>query len=176
MAASPEHQYTPIPRLGVTLPPPPRVVRRSGEQSLLGEGVPVIGYVAASSEWTADELRAREQAVARACERAGWELVAMVCDREDGCLLERRGLSYALEHIADGRARGVVVSDARLLSRALDFAAVVDWLVAADAALVALDLGVDTSTPEGSRVTKLLITLNRWRRGRRPRTRAHGGR
>lgn len=98
------------------------------------------------------------RALRRACERAGWRLVSVV-EGEDA-------IGAALERIADGTARGVVVDDARVLSRSLDFAALVRELVDADAPLVALDLGVDTSTPEGTRVARLLITLDAWRRPR----------
>ena len=48
------------------------------------------------------------------------------------------------------------------MSRAADFASFMQWFRDRDAALIALDLGLDTSTPEGSRVASALITLNGW--------------
>jgi DNA invertase Pin-like site-specific DNA recombinase len=151
MAALPEHDHVPTPRLDAR----------------------VIGYLTTAPELDRAELRARERAVARACKRRGWQLTAIVCERADGRLLQRPGMTYALERIADGHASELVVSDGRLLSRSPDFAALVQRLADAEATLIALDLGVDTSTPEGSRLTRLLITLNGWRHGHdaRPRSR-----
>jgi DNA invertase Pin-like site-specific DNA recombinase len=131
----------------------------------LEPGSPVIGYVTAGDAANG-RMTPPERAIERACERAGWRLVAIVRDREGGRLLERPGLSHALDRIADGQAGGLVVTDARLLSRSLDFAGLVSWFQESDAALIALDLGVDTSTPEGSRVASTLVTINGWTGGR----------
>jgi DNA invertase Pin-like site-specific DNA recombinase len=107
--------------------------------------------------------RSPEREIERACERGGWQLVEIVQDEHDyGAILERPALAGALDRIARGEAQGLVVNDARLLSRSADFAKFVAWFRDADAALVALDLGLDTSTPEGSRVATALITLNGW--------------
>jgi DNA invertase Pin-like site-specific DNA recombinase len=156
MAALPEHDYVPTPRLDAR----------------------VFGYLTIPAGLDRGELRARERAVARACERGGWQLTAIVCDRDDGRLLQRPGIAYALERIADGHASGLVINDGRLLSRSPDFAALVHRLAEADAALIALDLGLDTSTPEGSRLTRVLVTLNGWRHGHgaMPRSRRSGRR
>jgi hypothetical protein len=131
----------------------------------LEPGSPVIGYVTAGDDANG-RMTPPERAIERACERAGWRLVAIVRDREGGRLLERPGLSHALDRIAEGQAGGLVVTDARLLSRSLDFAGLVSWFRESDAALIALDLGVDTSTPEGSRVASTLVTINGWAGGR----------
>jgi hypothetical protein len=136
----------------------------------LEPGSPVIGYVTASDVANGG-LTPPERAIERACERAGWRLVAIVRDREGGRLLDRPGLSHALDRIAEGQAGGLVVTDARLLSRSLDFAGLVRWFQESDAALIALDLGLDTSTPEGSRVASTLVTINGWA-GRRIASRA----
>jgi peptidoglycan hydrolase-like protein with peptidoglycan-binding domain/DNA invertase Pin-like site-specific DNA recombinase len=105
---------------------------------------------------------APERDIIRACERSGWELVEIVRDRDNGSILERPGIARALERVAAADAHGIVVSDARLLSRSADFAAFVRWFRDADATLIALDLGLDTSTPEGRRLAASLITLNGW--------------
>ena len=131
----------------------------------LEPGSPVIGYVTAG-DGDNGRMTPPERAIERACERAGWRLVAIVRDREGGRLLERPGLSHALDLIAEGQAGGLVVTNARLLSRSLDFAGLVSWFRESDAALIALDLGVDTSTPEGSRVASTLVTINGWAGGR----------
>jgi hypothetical protein len=128
----------------------------------LQAGAPVVGYVTAPEHAADGDLSPTERAIEQACERAGWQLVAIVRDPEGGRILDRPGLSHALELITEGEAEGLVVNDARLLSRSLDFAGLVNWFRDADAALIALDLGLDTSTPEGSRVASTLITLTGW--------------
>jgi DNA invertase Pin-like site-specific DNA recombinase len=144
-------------------PEPEESVSRS--PTGLEPGSPVIGYVTAGDGATG-RMTPPERAIERACERAGWRLVAIVRDREGGRLLERPGLTHALDRIADGQAGGLVVTDARLLSRSLDFAGLVSWFEESDAALIALDLGLDTSTPEGRRVASTLVTINGWTGGR----------
>jgi DNA invertase Pin-like site-specific DNA recombinase len=108
--------------------------------------------------------RTPERDIQRACERFGWQLVEIVHDDDgDGTgILERPVLATALERIAGGEARGLVVNDARTLSRSADFAKFVQWFRESDVALIALDLGLDTSTPEGHRVATALVTLNGW--------------
>jgi hypothetical protein len=134
----------------------------SRPRSGLAQGAPVIGYVTVPEGSVNGDLSPTERTIEQACERAGWQLVAIVRDPEGGRILDRPGLSHALAQIADGRAQALVVNDARLLSRSLDFAGLVNWFRDADAALIALDLGLDTSTAEGSRVASTLITLNGW--------------
>ena len=146
-------------------PAPPREPepeqRVSRMPTALEPGSPVIGYVTAS-HGANGRMTPPERGIERACERAGWRLIAIVRDRESGNLLDRPGLTHALDRIAEGQARGLVVTDARLLSRSMDFADLVSWLDERDAALIALDLGVDTSTPEGRRVASTLATINGW--------------
>jgi peptidoglycan hydrolase-like protein with peptidoglycan-binding domain len=132
--------------------PPPR------SSSGFGTGAQVIGYV---TEQPATG-RARERDIERACQRSGWQLVEIVRDRDNESILGRAGMSRALERITEGDAQGLVVSDARLLSRSADFATFVRWFRDAGATLIALDLGLDTSTPEGRRLASALITLNGW--------------
>jgi DNA invertase Pin-like site-specific DNA recombinase len=140
-------------------------VRRS--PSRIASGDPVIGYVTVSPEAQHHEADPGVREIEDACERAAWELIEVVSDRESGRGLERPGLAYALEQIADGKARGLVVSDVRRLTRSIvDLGALMGWLRDAGAGLVALDLGVDTSTPGGHEVAATLITLGDWERER----------
>jgi len=135
--------------------------------SRLGRGEPVIGYATLPAEAPASAADPSTTAIGEACDQAGWQLVDVVTDRETGRGLERPGLTYALRQIADGRARGLVVSDLRRLSRSIiDLGALMEWFRDADAALVALDLGVDTSTPVGRELAATLITLGGWERER----------
>jgi DNA invertase Pin-like site-specific DNA recombinase len=135
--------------------------------SRLAPGEPVIGYVTVSADPQRTEANGRFSVVEEACESAGWDLVELVSDRETGRGLERPGLTYALERIAEGKARGLVVADLRRLSRStIDLGALMEWFRDARAALVALDLGVDTSTAAGRDVATTLITLSGWERER----------
>ncbi|MEN3280857.1 MAG: hypothetical protein V7607_1997 [Solirubrobacteraceae bacterium] len=141
-------------------------VRRS--TSRLGPGETVIGYVTLSPDAPPTEADAPVHAIEAACERSEWELLEVVTDRENGVSsLERPGLARALEQIAAGEARGLVVSDLRRLSRSIvDLGALVEWFRDAQAALVALDLGIDTSTPSGHELVATLVKLSGWERER----------
>jgi DNA invertase Pin-like site-specific DNA recombinase len=130
-------------------------------RSGLQPGALVIGYATGPRAGRSD-VHPPERDIECACERSGWQLVEVVRDREDGSILERPALTGALERITAGQAHGLVVNDARLLSRSVDFAKFVQWFRDAEAALIALDLGLDTSTTEGRRVASALITLNGW--------------
>ena len=134
--------------------PPPR--------SGLQPGAAVIGCVT-GPRVSRLSGRTPERDIERACERFGWHLVETVHDDDDGpAILGRPVPARALERIANGEAQGLVVNDARMLSRSADFAKFVQWFRESDAALIALDLGLDTSTAEGHRVATALVTLNGW--------------
>jgi DNA invertase Pin-like site-specific DNA recombinase len=134
----------------------------------LEPGEAVIGYVTLSPDAPPSQADVSVHAIEAACERSDWELLEVVTDRENGVSsLERPGLSRALEQIADGQARGLVVSDLRRLSRSIvDLGALVEWFRDAQAALVALDLGIDTSTPNGHEVAATLVKISGWERER----------
>jgi DNA invertase Pin-like site-specific DNA recombinase len=136
--------------------------------SRLGAGEPVIGYVTLSPDAPPTEADAPARAIEAACVRSEWELVEVVTDRENGVSsLERPGLGRALEQIAAGQARGLVVSDLRRLSRSIvDLGALVEWFHDAQAALIALDLGIDTSTPAGHELAATLVKISGWERER----------
>jgi DNA invertase Pin-like site-specific DNA recombinase len=125
------------------------------------EAKAVIGYVTVSAEApeTADKAAA---AIRAACDRAGWQLLEVVRDRDNGLRsLKRPGLCYALGKITSGDARALVVNDLDRLSRSMvDLGTLMQWFRDANAALVALDLDLDTSTAEGSRVAEVLSKLS----------------
>jgi DNA invertase Pin-like site-specific DNA recombinase len=136
-------------------------VRRT--PSRLQRGETVIGYVTVASDARRDEADQAIHQIEEACEVSGWELAEVVTDREAGRGLERPGLAYALQQVAEGKARGLIVSDLRRLSRSIvDLGALMEWFREARAGLIALDLGVDTSTPAGHEVAATLITLGDW--------------
>jgi peptidoglycan hydrolase-like protein with peptidoglycan-binding domain len=125
------------------------------------QGDQVIGYVTTSTDAWSDEDEGSAAAIEATCEDSAWNLLEIVCDRQNGRTLDRSGLSYALDRIAEGRARGLVVSELQRLSRSPhDLGALMAWFRDADATLVALDLGLDTSTPAGRQVASTLIVLD----------------
>lgn len=101
------------------------------------------------------------------------EIIAVVRDA-DGPL--RSGLAKALERIADREASTLVVARLGALAGSLrELVSVLDWLGAARADLVALDVGLDTGTAAGRRTVAVLREIERWEReptlGRVPRGR-----
>jgi DNA invertase Pin-like site-specific DNA recombinase/peptidoglycan hydrolase-like protein with peptidoglycan-binding domain len=129
-------------------------------RSHLAPGEPVIGYLTTSSPAWSEEHEAASAAIEAICQRSGWKLVALVWDRQNGAALDRAELNYALERIADGQASALVVSDLqRLVPSRQDLGSLMAWFHEADATLVALDLGLDTSTPGGRQVASTLMAL-----------------
>src|SRR6266540_3303718 len=125
----------------------------------------VIGYTRAGARISVAE----EQAViAAACRTHGWKLVRVEADQAGEGKRSRPALARALE----GQALLLASLDraARSLSEAaqlLERARSEDWN------LVALDLGLDLSTPAGRRIANAFTTAAAWeRRLRSERTRA----
>jgi DNA invertase Pin-like site-specific DNA recombinase/peptidoglycan hydrolase-like protein with peptidoglycan-binding domain len=130
-------------------------------RTCLPPGHRVIGYVTLSAQPGGGDDDAASAAITASCERAGWDLLEIVRDRDVGPTLERPALGYALERIAEGQAQGLLVRDLQRLSRSIvDLGVLMAWFRNAQAALVALDLDIDTSTPKGHRVASTLITLS----------------
>lgn len=129
----------------------------------------IIGYCrvstaeqAASGLGLADqEKRVRETIAAR-----GWKLVQLISDEgESAGTLERPGLHRALSLLAAGRADGLMVAKLDRLSRStVDFGLLLEWFRGAGRVLVALDLGVDTSTASGELVANVMIAVAQWER------------
>ena len=143
------------------VPGPPGAQDPWRSPSQVVPGSRLIGYVTVPADVgprTADHSAA---AIESMCERCDWNLLEIVRDRDSGRILERPGLGYALERIANGDANGLVVSDLQRLSGSIvDLGALMDWFRQARATLIALDLGIDTSTPEGDHVAQTLIALS----------------
>jgi hypothetical protein len=94
------------------------------------------------------------------CRAAGWALQEVVHDEEPAGGLERPALAYALQRIAAGHARGLVVSDIERLAPSLsDLGTLLERCRDARAALVVPDLDLETTTVEGRRLASVLIRL-----------------
>jgi len=91
-------------------------------------------------------------------------LVDMVTDEgESGKSLDRPGLKSVLERIADREVDGLVAAKLDRISRSVrDFADLLEWFSAIGASLVAVDVGVDTSTPGGKLVCSVFSAVSEW--------------
>jgi peptidoglycan hydrolase-like protein with peptidoglycan-binding domain len=126
----------------------------------------VIGYVTSGQDPMA--TRASLRVIDGACDEAAWALHEVVYDEEAASVLARPGLHYALEQIAAGDARALVIGDIKRLVPTLgDLGALLEWFRDADAALIVPELNLDTASVEGRRMAATLITLSRGRPGRR---------
>jgi DNA invertase Pin-like site-specific DNA recombinase/peptidoglycan hydrolase-like protein with peptidoglycan-binding domain len=134
-------------------------IRRS--PSRLAEGEAVIGYVAADADPTREQRAFMD--IEALCEQAGWTLEEIIREREMGRMPDRPGLRRALEIIAAGEARGMIVTDAHSVTDSLaDLGALLEWFRDAEAAFIALDLDLDTTTPSGHRTATTVMSVAAW--------------
>jgi DNA invertase Pin-like site-specific DNA recombinase len=128
----------------------------------------MLGYVRVSTEEQSASglgMLAQEAKIREYSERHGHELVLHRDEGSSGKSLEREGLMECLEVIANGDAGGLVVARLDRLTRSLlDFARLLEWFRTADAALVALDVDVDTSTPGGRLIAGVFAVVAEWER------------
>jgi DNA invertase Pin-like site-specific DNA recombinase len=130
----------------------------------------VVGYVRVSTDEQAVSglgLEAQRTAIRNECTRRGWELRQIFEDRSASgrSVLGRRGLRDALRAVESREADGLVVAKLDRLSRSLlDFAQMMEHARSKDWALVALDLGVDTTTPSGEMLANVLAVFAQFER------------
>lgn len=129
------------------------------------EKVKALGYVSVppNEERQSAEFDAQLDAIDRYCEERGWELVEVVRDVESAIPIsaERRGLLYALDKIGRREASCIIVSDLGRLSRsAADLGGIIERLERSNGRLVALDIGLDTASPDGYVAAKALTTIS----------------
>jgi DNA invertase Pin-like site-specific DNA recombinase len=115
----------------------------------------VHGYVRVSTDEQAATglgMRAQESAIRAECERRGLPLIAMHRDEGiSGGTLDRPGLAAALDALDNGNGSVLAVARLDRLSRSVrDAYDLMDRSRRMGWALVALDLGLDMTTPMGS--------------------------
>jgi DNA invertase Pin-like site-specific DNA recombinase len=128
-----------------------------------------IGYVRVSTDEQADSragLEAQRATILAEAQRRGWRLVEVIEDAGySGKDMRRPGIATALEALRTHRADTLVVAKLDRLSRSiLDFAALMDRATRERWALVALDLGVDTTTPAGEAMANVLAVFSQFER------------
>jgi DNA invertase Pin-like site-specific DNA recombinase len=130
----------------------------------------LIGYIRVSTDEQADSgagLEAQRAAIVAVCKRRGYRLVRVLEDAgaSGKSLTGRPGLADALAAVEAGEAAGLIVAKLDRLSRSLlDFAALMERSRRKGWALVALDLGVDTSTPSGEMMASVLAVFAQFER------------
>lgn len=129
----------------------------------------VLGYVRVSTDEQADSgagLAAQRKAVSEGCDARGYGLVEILEDAGwSGKSLERPGISEAIARLDAGEADALMVAKLDRLSRSLlDFAQLMARAQAKRWVIVALDLGVDTSTPAGEMMANVLATFSQFER------------
>src|SRR2546425_5420828 len=124
----------------------------------------MIGYVRVSSREQGRNglgLEAQRRAVKAACRERGWQLVRFEEDvRSAGKRLPAR--ERALAACKTGEADGVVAAKLDRLSRSVpDCGRLLEDALKHGWNLVALDFGLDLSTPQGELVTNILTSVAR---------------
>jgi DNA invertase Pin-like site-specific DNA recombinase len=130
----------------------------------------VLGYVRVSTAEQAESglgLDAQRSAIEAECARRGWTLVEVFEDAgaSGRSTRNRDGLASALAGIEAGRGGTLMVSKLDRLSRSLvDFSSLMADAVARGWNLVALDLGIDLSTPAGEFMASVMASAAQWER------------
>jgi DNA invertase Pin-like site-specific DNA recombinase len=129
----------------------------------------VLGYVRVSTDEQADSglgLDAQRGAIEAECGRKGWELVAIHEDAGYSAKnLRRPAMTTALDALSAGEAGALVVAKLDRATRStIDAASLLARAEREGWAFVALDLGVDTTTPPGELVASIMAATAQWER------------
>lgn len=135
----------------------------------MGEGEKVIGYVRVSTETQGTNgvsLEAQQEAIEAECKRRGWTLLRVEQDVQSGKSTRKRpGLERALSACRSGEASGIVVSKLDRLSRSVvDAGQLLEEARQRGFNIVALDFGLDFTSPQGELVANVLTSVAQWER------------
>ena len=131
--------------------------------------ITALGYVRVSTDEQSVSgagLAAQRSAIEAEAARRGWELLDVVEDAGfSGRDLRRPGIQAVLQALHAKRTEALIVAKVDRLSRSMaDFSALMDRSAREGWALVALDLGVDTSTPSGEAMAHVMATFSQLER------------
>jgi DNA invertase Pin-like site-specific DNA recombinase len=137
-----------------------------GKKALAGT---VVGYARVSTAEQADSglgLLAQRAAIEAECARRGWTLATVHEDAGiSGKTLNRPGMTDALAAVEHGGAEAIVVAKLDRLSRSLaDSAALMERAQRSGWKLVALDLGIDMTTPAGEMMANIMASAAQYER------------
>jgi DNA invertase Pin-like site-specific DNA recombinase len=129
-----------------------------------------VGYVRVSTDEqhaSGAGITAQRAAITAECERRGWHLLRMIGEDSgaSSATLERAGLQQALDILDRGNADVLVIAKLDRLSRSVaQGAQVMDRAKRRGWSLVALDFGLDTTTPAGEMVANVILSTAQYER------------
>ncbi len=130
----------------------------------------MIGYLRVSTDEQAHSglgLEAQRDTIQRYADSHGWDVVWYVDEGISAKSLDRPQLQAALSRLHPKKrdAAGLVVAKLDRLSRSVhDFSGLLQLSAARRWSVVAIDLGVDTSTPTGKLVANVMMSVAEWER------------
>jgi DNA invertase Pin-like site-specific DNA recombinase len=128
----------------------------------------VIGYLRVSTEEQASSglgLEAQQARIESEAAHKGWEVVWLVDEGYSAKTLDRPAMGEALSLLSSHEAEALVVAKLDRLSRSVvDFSNTLTLAKKQGWAVVLLDLGVDTNTPNGKLVAGLMAQIAEWER------------
>lgn len=109
-------------------------------------------------------LQAQQQRMVAECVLREWECEVLE-DVQTARTLDRPALQRALDALSAKRADVLMVAKLDRLSRSIvDWAALIERSRKEGWSIVALDLGVDTTTPSGELVANVMMSIAQWER------------
>jgi DNA invertase Pin-like site-specific DNA recombinase len=129
----------------------------------------VIAYLRVSTDVQKESglgLAAQRARLEAECAHRGWSDVEWIEDAAYSAKsLDRPGIRHALELLSSNQAGVLVTAKVDRLSRSLlDFAALMDRAWREGWTIIALDLGVDTSTPAGEMMANVMASFAQYER------------
>jgi DNA invertase Pin-like site-specific DNA recombinase len=128
----------------------------------------VVGYVRVSTDEQGSNgagLEAQRAAIEAECARRGWTLVRIEEDVLSARTMKRPGLQAAVSACRSREVGGIVVAKLDRLSRSVvQFGHLLEEATKKGFNVVALDLGLDLSTPQGELVANVIASVAQWER------------